>query len=281
MLPPSLSYLNKEVWRRPIIYAPWAKSAISFVIPYNSLRETSESYTKAGRVWISRYAFGKDYHNVLKKRLKPLKDLFEKSGFSARICVDSFPIFERRLAQKAGLGFIGRNGLFINPKLGSFVFLAEIITDADLLEYQKNDAFPNSDFCKKCQKCVSSCPTKALKGDGSVEPSKCISSYNVEWKGKLPDSAPSFFGNLFGCDICQEVCPYNKRAPLTKEKDFFPKEELFAPFIYELLKKNEKEIAELISGSPLQRRGAPQIIENLRKIISETQTKRDETELSS
>jgi len=279
-LPDSLNYLKKDVWENPKSYLPWARSVIIAAFPYNSTRENSNEITKKGKVWISRYAFGEDYHKVLRKKLKPLKDILIKNGYNAKICVDSFPILERSLALKAGLGFIGKNGLLINPAFGSFLFLAEIVTDLEMNQSFAPKSF-KKDFCKNCQKCVSACPTKALMGDGRVNPSKCISSYNVEWKGALPEKTPSFFGNLFGCDICQEVCPFNKNAPLSKEIAFRPQEGLFAPSISDLLKHNEKEIYEMIKKTPLKRRGASQIIENLKKIISDAQTKSEDTELSS
>lgn len=281
-LPDSLYYLAKPAWKQPKIYIPWAKSIISIAFPYNSTREISKNFIKSHRVWISRYGFGEDYHRVLRKKMKPLKDFLIKNGFRAKICVDTFPILERSVALKAGLGFIGKNGLLINPKLGSFVFLGEVVTDLELQRFEKEEKSGREiDYCKNCGKCVSICPTKALKGDGSVDPSKCLSAYNVEWKGELPNTAPPFFGNLFGCDICQEVCPFNKKAPLSDEYAFYPKEGLFAPFLDELLKKNEKEIEEMIKETPLERRGASGIIENLKKISLEFQTKREETELSS
>jgi len=278
ILPASLEYLKKTVWKNPKLYMPWAKSVISIAFPYNTTRQISRNFIEEGRVWVSRYAFGEDYHKILRKKLKPLKKLLIEKGFKAKVCVDSFPILERSYAVKAGLGFIGKNGLLINLRFGSYIFLAEVLTD---LEFEQSEPEKKkNDFCQNCLKCVSACPTKAIKGDGSVNPSKCISSYNVEWKGKLPQNAPNFYGNLFGCDICQEVCPFNKKAPLTVEKKFYPKENLFAPKISDLIKKDEKDIEEIIKNTPLERRGAKQIIENLRKISSEYQTKREETEVS-
>lgn len=280
-LPPSLNYLKKEVWNNPKLLIPWAKSIISVALPYNTTREKSQNFTKSGRVWVSRYAFGEDYHKIFRNKLKSLKNFLIKKNYKARICVDSFPILERSYALRAGLGFIGRNGLLINPYLGSYIFLAEVVTDLEIEtpKTQKNVFF--EDFCRNCLRCVKACPTKALIGDGKVNPSKCISSYNVEWRGKLPPNSPNLNNNLFGCDICQEVCPFNNKAPLTNEKSFYPKEGLFAPEISELIKKDEKELSEIIKGTPLERSGPLQIKENLRKIVEENQTKRVDTEVSS
>ncbi len=280
-LPDSLFYLKKPAWKNPKIYIPWVRSIISIAFPYNSTREISQNFIKRGRTWISRYGFGEDYHKVLRNKLKSLKNFLTKNGFRAKICVDTFPILERNIALKAGLGFIGKNGLLINPVFGSYLFLAEVVTDLEPKGYESKKNFTQTDLCKGCQKCISACPTKALTGDGSVDPSKCIPSYNVEWKGKLPYTAPQFSGNVFGCDICQEVCPFNKKTPLTEENSFYPKEGLFAPPLDEFLVKDEKEIAKIIKGTPLERRGASGIIENLKKVSLELQTKREETELSS
>lgn len=279
MLPFSLEYLKKEVWNTPKLYIPWAKSVISVAVPYNTIKVKSRFFTKRERAWVSRYAFGEDYHKVLRNKLKPLKNFLIKKNLKARICVDSFPILERSYALKAGLGFIGKHGLLVNPNFGSYIFLGEVITDIQFDE-QNMEPKKRENYCKDCLRCVKACPTKAITGDGSVNPLKCISSYNVEWKGKLPTYSPDFHGNLFGCDICQEVCPFNNKAPLTREKKFFPKKGLFAPKISELIKKDEKSITEMIKNTPLERRGALQIMENLKKIIIENQTKRDETEVS-
>lgn len=279
MLPSSLEYLKKEVWSNLKLYIPWAKSVILVAIPYNTIREKSSIFIGKERVWVSRYAFGEDYHKVLRNKLKPLKNFLINKNFKAKICVDSFPILERSHALKAGLGFIGKNGLLINPHFGSYIFLGEIITNIEMAELNGEQKILEN-YCKDCFKCVKACPTKAIIGDGSINPSKCISSYNVEWKGELPNFAPNFFSNLFGCDICQEVCPFNNKAPLTKEKCFYPKEELFAPKLSDLIKKDEKAIAEIIKKTPLERRGALQIMENLKKIFIENQTNRDETEVS-
>ena len=110
-IPESLSYLRKNVWGNPKEFVPWARGVITVAIPYNTTYENSMERTKSDRVWVSRYSFGEDYHNVLRKKLKPIKDLLMKEGFKARICVDSFPIFERTIAEKSGLGFIGKNGM--------------------------------------------------------------------------------------------------------------------------------------------------------------------------
>jgi epoxyqueuosine reductase len=267
-IPESISYLRKKVWGNPKEFVPWARDVITVAIPYNTTYENSMEGTKSDRVWVSRYAYGEDYHSVLRKKLKPIKDLLIREGFKARICVDSFPLFERTVAVKSGIGFIGKNGILKNKKIGSYLFLGEVISDLSFDEYKEFKVVNDNDFCSKCNKCVDSCPTRALNGDGSVNPSKCISSYNVEWRGELPVNAPNFFKNLFGCDICQEVCPYNRKKPLTEESYFKPKKGLYAPKIEDLIKMGESELEKLIEGTSLKRRGAKGIMDNLRWICS-------------
>jgi len=274
-LPRSISFLKKPAWRDPRAYLPWAKSAVCVALPYNTSREPSTDYTSKGRAWISRYAWGEDYHFVLRNKLKPLKSLLLRSGYKARIAVDSFPLLEKRLAARAGLGFIGKNGLLINSELGSYLFLGEVITDAELPASQ-----PVESLCGGCVKCVSACPSRALN-KGGVGPSLCVSSYNVEWNGALPDGCPPLQGRLFGCDLCQEACPFNKEAPLAEDPSFKPKVGLFAPDLMSFRESDDKTIEALVKKTPLERRGAEGLRNSADIISREHQTKRDETELSS
>lgn len=278
-IPQSLNYLKKEVWKNPKLYLPFAKTIISTAIPYNKVRTTSNSVNRDKRVWVSRYGFLEDYHKVLRGKLNKVKKYLTENGFKARVLVDSFPLFERSIAKLAGIGFIGKNGLLINKKFGSFLFLGEVVTDLDF-EFEENKFFEKI-LCERCDKCVRNCPNGALMGDGRVNTKKCIPSYNVEWKGDLPVNAPRFSKNLFGCDICQEVCPYNYKAPLATESSFKIVKELLTPNIDYLFSLDEISLSELIKNTPLKRRGANGILENLRKIASESQTKSDETDVSS
>jgi epoxyqueuosine reductase len=275
-LPQSLSFLKKPAWRDPRFYLPWAKSAVCVAVSYNTTRELSRNHIAKGKAWISRYAWGDDYHRVLRKKLKPLNTFLIANGFKARIAVDSFPLLEKTMAIKAGIGFKCRSGVIINPKYGSFLFLGEVITDAEF-----PTAEPMNSLCKDCRICVSACPSKALAGDGSVNPSLCVSSITVEWKGDLPGNTPPLSGRLFGCDICQEVCPFNRDAPLSREKAFEPRPGLFAPDIIQFLGYNDEKLINLIEGTPLERKGVDGLRNTASKIRNECQTKSDETELSS
>jgi epoxyqueuosine reductase len=275
-LPRSLSFLKKPAWRDPQFYLQWAKSAVCVALPYNTTRELSRNHISKGKAWISRYAWGDDYHRVLRKKLKPLKAFLIGNGFKARIAVDSFPVLEKTLAVKAGIGFKGNNGVIINPKYGSFLFLGEVLTDAEFPA-----AEPIASLCRGCHLCVSACPSKALSGTGSVDPLLCASSITVEWKGDIPESAPPLSGRLFGCDICQEVCPFNRQAPLSREKAFSPHPGLFAPDIDQFINGKEDEIDKLVKGTPIERKGGEDLKRSAFKIAKESQTKSEETELSS
>lgn len=275
-LPDSLSYMKKPAWRDPRLFLPWAKSAICVALPYNTTRELSTGYISKSRAWISRYAWGDDYHDVLRKKLKPVQTFLQAQGFRARITVDSFPVLERTLAQKAGLGFIGNNGLLIHPRAGSYLFLGEVLTDMEFPTSQ-----PAVSLCSDCGRCVSTCPSGALTGNGRVVPSLCLSSYNVEWKGDFPPSAPPFSGRLFGCDLCQEACPFNNGAPLSGERSFVPRPGLFAPEISFLFEGNKGKIEAMIKRTPLERRGVLGLMLSAERLRRENQTKSEDTELSS
>ncbi|MGL5831292.1 MAG: tRNA epoxyqueuosine(34) reductase QueG [Candidatus Altimarinota bacterium] len=212
-----MKYLeNSDLRSDPKKLLPEARSII--VIAVNYYREKPETPVDHGR--IARYAHGRDYHKVFKKLLKNLADHITQITPSnppaiTRACVDSAPLLERSFAQKAGIGFPGRNGLIITENRGSFVLLGELLTSLEL-EYDQ----PSQGTCGTCTRCIDACPTNALLGDGSMDARKCISYLTIESKQPIPeDLAPKMDNLIYGCDICQEVCPYNKQfaRPLTLE----------------------------------------------------------------
>jgi len=159
----------------------------------------------------ARYALGRDYHRVLRQRCRRLVDALREAvpDMRARICVDTAPLLERGLAALAGLGWIGRNGCVIHPRWGSYLLLAEIVTDLPLPA-----GTPAQSRCGRCRACVDACPTGAIGADGLVDARRCISYLTIEHRGSIPDSLRRPMGQrVFGCDVCQEVCPYNRRAP--------------------------------------------------------------------
>lgn len=193
-----------------------AKSVIS--LSYNYFTNTKQIDPHAPK--ISTYAYGEDYHFVVKNKLKSLLTILqtEIGNVNARVFVDSAPIMEKAWAQQSGLGWIGKNANLINQQNGSFFFLAEIIIDIDLIY----DA-PVTDHCGTCTKCIDACPTEAIVAPYVVDGSKCISYFTIELKNEFPKEVKGKFDNwMFGCDVCQDVCPWNKFAKPNQEKLFEP-----------------------------------------------------------
>lgn len=183
----------------------------------------NETLSKQGTFKIARYAYGEDYHDVLRKKLKELLQFLvdNSKNLNGRVFVDSAPIMERVWAKKAGLGWVGKHTLLINPKKGSYFFLAEIVIDQKL-DY---DEIPIKDHCGTCTRCIEACPTDAISRNGYwLDASKCISYLTIELKNEISNS---FVGKMedwiFGCDICQEVCPWNRFSMPHKESTFVPK----------------------------------------------------------
>lgn len=213
-----------------------------------------------GNPRISRYAAGEDYHQVLKSRGKELLSWMQKEygPMNGRVFTDSAPIFEREWARRAGIGWIGKNGCLIIPGAGSWFFLAEIIIDYEILP----EAKPVAGQCGKCNRCIEACPTKALASDGSMDPRKCISYLTIELKSDIPDE---FHGNwkdwIFGCDICQEVCPRNRNPVQTGIMEFQPGPGFMADrnIIRNL---NSKSFRQLFDGTPVMRAGWSGILRN-------------------
>jgi epoxyqueuosine reductase len=212
---------------------------------------------------ISRYAFGEDYHKVVRRKLKALvNDLKKEIGdFNARVFVDSAPVLERDWAKRSGQGWIGKNTLLINPKKGSYFFLAEIILDVEL-EYDH----PMRDHCGTCTKCIDACPTEAISPNGYVmDGSKCISYLTIELKSQIPDSFKGKMENwIYGCDICQEVCPWNRFSTPHSEPAFEMSDQL-----REMKKEDWQEITEevfggLFSKSAVKRAGYNGLTRNIR-----------------
>ncbi len=200
---------------------PGAQSVISVLYNYYP----GEELPKDDNYQISRYAYGKDYHFVLKDKLKAiLSDIEELAGATnSRVFVDTAPVLDRAWAEMAGIGWIGKNSMLINPKFGSYVFIGEIITDLEL-EYDE----PMNNLCGGCTRCIEACPTEAIIKDGVIDSNKCISYWTIENKTiNMPEEmADKFEDNIFGCDICQEVCPWNKFSIPHDQPAFEPHEGL-------------------------------------------------------
>ncbi len=219
-----MSYMANHFDKRldPTLLVPGAKSVISLLYNYFPGQEQKKDSYK-----ISKYAYGEDYHYVVKDKLKLLvNSMREKIGnFHARIFTDSAPVMERSWAQRSGLGWKGKHSLLINKEKGSFFFLAEVITDLDL-DY---DSPFKTDHCGTCTKCVDACPTQAILPNNTLDGSKCISYFTIELKDSIPTSFKGMLDDwMFGCDICQDVCPWNRFSTPHRESRFEPNHEILA-----------------------------------------------------
>ncbi len=230
--------------------APPSKGVGGFSVSPDNLSPDSEN----SEIKISRYAYGEDYHKVVRRKLKALvSDLKESIGdFNARVFVDSAPVMERDWAKRSGQGWIGKNTLLINPKKGSYFFLAEIILDVEL-DYDH----PIKDHCGTCTKCIDACPTDAISPKGYIlDGSKCISYLTIELKSNIPEAFKGQMENwVFGCDICQEVCPWNRFSTPHSEPAFEPSAQLSGMKKKDWLELKEEVFEELFDKSAVKRAG--------------------------
>jgi epoxyqueuosine reductase len=241
------------VRNKPEHLLPGVQSIICVGLVYNGPEPNSTRFDSAERSWISRYAWGGDYHDIVRAKLERLKArLLEIEQFESRICIDTAPLLERSLAHRAGLGWIGKNTCLINQKLGSWFFLGELLTTLDL---EPADTTP-ADRCGTCTRCIDACPTAAIvpspSGGYELDARLCISYFTIELRGAIPEEQRAAMGaHVFGCDICQDVCPWNRRAAETNEPDFRPRE--FAPELERLAAITETEFRDMFRDSPVSR----------------------------
>lgn len=231
----SMQYLENHFDKRldPRLLVPGARSVISLVYNYYPEKDLA----KDDSLKIAKYAYGEDYHDVVKVKLKALmQQIHEQIGeVNGRAFVDSAPVMERVWAQRSGLGWIGKNSLLLNKSMGSFFFLAELIVDLEL-EYDS----PVKDYCGTCTACMDACPTDAIPAPYVVDGSKCISYFTIELKEEIPAEVKGKFENwIFGCDICQDVCPWNRFSTPHQEKKFTP-----AAALENMSKREWQEITE-------------------------------------
>ncbi len=210
---------------------------------------------------VSRYALGRDYHKMMRKRLQKLaKQIEQQTGpFGYRVFVDSAPVLEKALAEKAGLGWIGKHANLINKQAGSWFFLGEIYTDLPLPIDE-----PVKNHCGDCSKCIDICPTQAIVAPYTVDARRCISYLTIELHGSIPEELRPLMGNrIYGCDDCQLVCPWNRFASPTEEMDFAPRHGLDAPELIELFQWSEEQFLKRTEGSPIRRIGHQSWLRNI------------------
>jgi epoxyqueuosine reductase len=275
-----MKYLADPRRSHPQTVMPGIRSAIVGLLNYNTARPLSTDPVPHGengepRGWISRYAWGDDYHDVLRGRLDGLRESLRErftGPFEARAYVDTGPVQERVLAKYAGLGWLGKNTLLLNQMLGSFFFLGVILTTLDLQPTLGANELPPPDLCGTCRRCLDACPTQAFVEPYVMDARKCISYLTIELHGPIPEEFREPMGNhVFGCDICQDVCPWNRHAPISTIPQFqarvFPPteenltstalppqaESFYLPRLEWLLRLSEADFRELFRGSPVKR----------------------------
>jgi epoxyqueuosine reductase len=256
----NIKYLKETEKGRlfPGIRFPWAKSVVVLGINY---WQGDFPSPKKGEVRISRYALGKDYHIVLSEKLSLLSKFIKEETkiIKTKYYTDTGPLMEKELAERAGLGWIGKNKLLITEEFGSWVFLGEILVDIELTtdEYAENK-------CGDCNICLAACPNKALVKPYTLDLEKCSAFQTVKKKGALPSWFPTNNNDyIFGCDICQEVCPFNSNAKITKIKDFMPDKRIINPSLDYLQNLSEDEFNSLFSQTPINWAGRDVFMRNL------------------
>lgn len=252
------NHFDKRIDPRKLVEG--ARSVISLM--YNYYTDEVPADPKAPKV--SSYAYGADYHQVIKKKLWQLMaGLKEKTGdFNGRCFVDSAPVMERDWAKRSGLGWMGKNTLLIHPRAGSFFFLSEIILD---LDFEYDSAM--KDYCGTCTRCIDACPTDAISKEGyRLDASRCISYFTIEYRGEeLPTAFKGKFEQwMFGCDICQEVCPWNRFSVRHSEPEFEPHPELLQMQSSDWEELTEEVFGKLFAGSAVKRTGFSGLTRNIR-----------------
>ena len=252
---------NPEKREYPEKIVPGARSVITCGLNYNTGYPYSTDVRDKDKGWIARYAWGDDYHELMDERLKTLEEFISEcsAGALVRRYVDTGPVLERIYGKYGGIGWTGKNTCLINQRVGSWIFLGEIITTLEL-EYDS----PPPDRCGSCTRCIDACPTGAIKEPYVLDSRLCISYLTIELKDGIPDGLRDKVGNnIFGCDICQDVCPWNKRAVTTEEPAFGPREGFYNPRLGSFSGLGPGEFVARFKGSPIKRAKRKGFIRNV------------------
>ncbi|HET9830242.1 MAG TPA: tRNA epoxyqueuosine(34) reductase QueG [Vicinamibacterales bacterium] len=249
-----MAYLNRSADRRADVrnVIESARSVIVTATVYNTNRPYSTECKDPSMAHIARYAWGDDYHDVIGERMERLLEWMRSTSdtpFDARAYVDTGPVQERVYAQYAGIGWIGKNTCVINAEKGSWIFLAEIICSLEL-EFDR----PAFDQCGTCTLCIEACPTKAIVAPGVVDSNRCISYLTIEHRGDIPDEFREAIGtHIYGCDICQEVCPWNATPAVSNDPAWQPRETWDGAIVEELAGRSDDALRTAMRGSAMRR----------------------------
>jgi epoxyqueuosine reductase len=292
-----MNYLADPRRADPHLVLDGARSIVVTALNYNSPQPYSTEFSasvcdKSPRGWISRYAWGDDYHTVIKEKLDALVAAMHvqfNEPFEARTYVDTGPVIERMAAKYAGLGWLAKNTCLINDELGSWLFLGVIFTTLELEPTLAPSEPPPADICGNCTLCLDACPTQAFAAPYVLDARRCISYLTIELRDAIPDELRTAVGrNVFGCDICQDVCPWNRKAPTTEMAAFQPREcaasedaghksrlSLFAPPLEWLASLSERECSEAFRGSAVKRAKWRGLIRNACVALGNSQMERN------
>jgi epoxyqueuosine reductase len=272
-----MAYLHRSAARRADVrnVLPSAQTVIVTGTLYNTDRPYSTECADRGRAQIARYAWGDDYHDVIGARLDALLSWMRERStepFEARAYVDTGPVQERVYAQHAGIGWIGKNTCVISPEIGSWIFLGAIICSLPL----DVDA-PSLDQCGSCTLCIEACPTQAIVEPGVLDSTRCISYLTIELKGAIPDALHAGVGShVYGCDICQEVCPWNAVAPRSDDPAWQPRPAWDRVDLLTLAGRKDDELTAALRGSPMKRTKVQGLRRNIAVALTNGQTTAEE-----
>lgn len=273
-VPESLSYMEKTAAQRadPRVVLPGARSVVALAISYYRADHDPKPWPE-GQLKVSRYAVVDDYHIVVRRKVRKLRRTVLQLASDAVVhpTVDTSPVMERAWAERAGIAWVGKSTMAISPRLGTYTFLASLVTT---LELTYDEA--HADRCGSCTACLDACPTQAFVGPYQLDAKRCITTWNVEERGAFDATTPSLHGWVAGCDVCQEVCPWNKFAKPTRERRFTPRPALAAPDPEVFAARGGPEAVErlgaLLVGTALRRTGAAAIARNTRAILGSADT---------
>jgi len=258
----SMDWMQEKADRRadPLVLWPDVKSIILLGMNYGPDQDPLENLALKDRGNISVYARGKDYHDVIKKKLKQVaRDLHRRYGAEVKVFVDTAPVMEKPLAAKSGIGWQGKHTNLVSRDYGSWLFLGSIFTTLAL----EPDP-PGTDHCGSCTDCLNICPTNAFPGPYQLDARRCISYLTIEYKGHIAEEFRKPMGNrIYGCDDCLAICPWNKYAKKLKEPAYLPRPELSFPELGDLITLNDTDFRQIFAGSPVKRIGRDYFIRNI------------------